>query len=61
MAKEAARGRPAIQDGLRVERLIRRDEGNWLLSDHAGVEAAIDLASLGCRLELARVYDKADL
>jgi Uma2 family endonuclease len=49
------------QDGLRVEQLTRRDEGNWLLSDHAGPEAAIDLVGLDCRVEVARAYDKVDL
>lgn len=49
------------QDARRAEQLSRRDEGHWLLTDHAGPESAIELAVLGCRLELARVYDKVDL
>lgn len=49
------------QDGRRAEQLSRRDEGHWLLTDHAGPDAAIELVSLGCRVELARIYDKVDL
>jgi Uma2 family endonuclease len=49
------------QDARRAEQLSRREEGHWLLTDHAGTDAVIDLAALGCRLELARVYDKVGL
>lgn len=49
------------QDARRVEQLSRRDEGHWLLTDHLRSESAIELAVLGCRLELARVYDEVDL
>jgi Uma2 family endonuclease len=47
------------QDAVRVERFVRR-EGEWVLSDHAGLDAVVELAALGCRLELARVYDKVE-
>ena len=49
------------QDARRGEQLSRRDEGHWLLTDHARPDAAIDLVSLGCRVELGRVYEKVDL
>jgi Uma2 family endonuclease len=47
------------QDAVRIERFVRR-EGEWVLSDHAGPEAVVEIAALGCRLELARVYDKVE-
>lgn len=47
------------QDGRRAE-LLSRGEGGWLLSDY-GADAVVELASIGCRLEMARVYDKVDL
>jgi Uma2 family endonuclease len=47
------------QDAVRAEHFVRR-EGEWLLSDHAGLEATVELPALGCRLELARVYDKVE-
>lgn len=47
------------QDARRVE-LLRREEGRWLLSDH-GADAVVELASVGCRLDLARLYHKTDL
>jgi Uma2 family endonuclease len=46
------------QDAVRIERFARRPEGQWVLSDHVGTEAAVELPTLGCRLELARVYEK---
>lgn len=49
------------QDAPRAEHLERRDDGQWLLTDHASLEAVIELAALGCRLDLTRVYDKVEL
>lgn len=49
------------QDAARIERFERRDDGQWLLTDHAGLEAAVELPAIGCRMELARVYDKVEL
>ncbi len=48
------------QDTPRVEHFVRREDGQWLLSDHTGLEGAVELPALGCRLELARVYDKVE-
>jgi Uma2 family endonuclease len=48
------------QDAPRAEHYERRDDGHWLLTDHAGPEAAIELAAVGCRLALGRLYDKVD-
>lgn len=51
------------QDAVRAEHFVRREDGQWLLSDHASPEASasLELPALGCRLELARVYDKVGL
>lgn len=48
------------QDRARIERFERRDDGRWLLTDHAGLDAAVELPAIGCRLELAQVYDKVE-
>jgi len=47
------------QDAVRAEHFVRR-EGEWVLFDHAGPEAVVEIAALGCRLELARIYDKVE-
>jgi len=49
------------QDAMRIEHFARREAGHWLLSDHASAESVVELTTLGCRLELARVYDKTGL
>ena len=47
------------QDAVRAEHFVRR-ESEWVLSDHAGLEATFELPALGCRLEMARVYDRVE-
>lgn len=49
------------QDAIRVEHFVRREDGQWLFSDHTGLDAVVELPALGCRLELARVYDKVEV
>ena len=49
------------QETVRLERFARREGGQWLLADHTKPEAVVELPSVGCRLELARMYDKVDL
>jgi Uma2 family endonuclease len=49
------------QDAVRLEHFVRREDDHWLLSDHSSLEAAVELPALGCRLELARVYDKVGI
>lgn len=46
------------QDSLRVERFLRQDDGTWLLTDAAGLDASLELASVACTLALAEVYEK---
>lgn len=49
------------QDAIRVEHFVRQADEQWLLTDHAGPEAVVELSTLGCRIELARVYDKVEI
>lgn len=49
------------QDAPRVEHFARQADGRWLFSDYAGSGAVLELPSLGCRLELARIFDKLGL
>lgn len=48
------------QDQPRIERYLRQTDGQWLYADAAGMDASIELASIGCTLALADVYDKID-
>lgn len=49
------------QKAMRVEHFVRHEGGHWLLTDHASSESIVELLTLGCRLELARVYDKTEI
>lgn len=44
------------QDTAHVEHYARQPEGRWLLSEVRGRDAAIELASIECRLALDDVY-----
>lgn len=46
------------QDDYHVERYRRHADGEWLFSDAIGTDAALELASIGCTLSLADVYEK---
>jgi len=43
-----------------IEQFRRQSEGQWLFSATSGLESFIDLASIGCRLSLAEIYDKVE-
>jgi Uma2 family endonuclease len=45
------------QDRPRIERFVRQDE-EWILTEFSGMEAVMDLPSIGCKLALQEVYDK---
>lgn len=47
------------QDGVHVEQLIRQPGNEWLFRESDDLETSLDLPSLGCRLDLRRVYRKA--
>jgi Uma2 family endonuclease len=60
---ERYRGRESLQEYLLVaqdrahlERFYRQPRGEWLLSVVDGLDGALSLPSIGCQLELARVY-----
>jgi Uma2 family endonuclease len=46
------------QDVHRIERYVRQDNDQWLLSDVTQVDAALELSSISCTLSLADVYEK---
>ena len=46
------------QDRPYVERYLKNAEGQWVLSDATGLDAMIELSSVGCALALREVYAK---
>jgi len=46
------------QDSPYIEHYVRQSDDQWLLSDHAGLGAVVELPSIGCTLALADVYEK---
>ena len=46
------------QDSPRIERYTRQPDNQWLLADAVGLDASIELVSIGCTLVLADVYEK---
>lgn len=49
------------QGRMRIERFERQPDDHWLLSDYTLPEQEVELPSIGCKLALAAVYDKAGL
>lgn len=49
------------QDQPRVERFLRQDGNQWLLTTTAGLESTVSLSSIQCALALAEVYDKVEI
>ena len=44
-----------------IECYVRQENSQfWMLSDIEGLEASVELSSIGCTLSLAEVYDKVD-
>jgi len=48
------------QDRPFVEYFQRQPAGSWLLTDYAGLEAALPLPVIDCTLPLADIYDKVE-
>ncbi len=46
------------QDSPRIERFLRRDDGQWIFTDVIGLDATITLPSIDCELALADVYEQ---
>jgi Uma2 family endonuclease len=49
------------QDKARIETFTRNAENAWVFKQALGLEAAIDLTSIQCRLALADVYERITL
>jgi Uma2 family endonuclease len=49
------------QHKVHVEQYVKQPTGEWLLIEHTSPEQIVQLASIGCSLELPRVYDKVTL
>jgi Uma2 family endonuclease len=48
------------QSEPRIERFRRLPDNRWILSESIGLEAAIELESVPCRLALSEIYDKVE-
>lgn len=46
------------QDTPRIEKYTKQNTLNWLLTDIMNMNAAVDLASVECKLKLTDVYDQ---
>jgi Uma2 family endonuclease len=46
------------QDSHHLEHYVRQADNQWLFSDATGLEATLELPSIGCTLALADVYEK---
>jgi Uma2 family endonuclease len=49
------------QDDYVVEHLSRGEDGRWTLTDAHGLDATLSLPSVGCQLELRRIYARVEL
>lgn len=48
------------QDRPLIERFTRQPDGGWLLTESAGLDAAMPIESIQCHLPLAEVYDRVE-
>lgn len=48
------------QDHAHIERFALNERDQWELNDATGLEAAIELTAVGCRLPLGEVYAKVE-
>ena len=48
------------QDRCHVERYRRSDDGTWPMTERTGLDATLDLPSIGATLSLADVYEKVE-
>jgi Uma2 family endonuclease len=46
------------QDSAQIERYLRQDNGEWVLTDVVGLDSKFELPSVGCSLDMADVYRK---
>lgn len=48
------------QDEPHIEHYIRQKNGDWLLKEYYGLDAAFQIDSINCSLDLAEVYERVD-
>jgi Uma2 family endonuclease len=46
------------QDCPHIERYVRQNQGTWMFSEVNGLNASLELVSIGCTLVLADIYEK---
>lgn len=46
------------QDSPHIERFVHQKDGFWQFSEADGLEASLDLTSIGCKLALTDVYEQ---
>lgn len=49
------------QDAPRIERFARQQNNAWLYAEFHGLDAVVEIESIGCSLRLGDVYHKVDL
>ena len=49
------------QNKPHVERFVRQQENNWLLTENSDLASFIELSAINCTLELVEIYDKVEL
>lgn len=49
------------QDVSLIERFTRREDGTWFYAEFHGLDAVVEIESIGCGLRLGDVYHKVDL
>jgi Uma2 family endonuclease len=48
-------------DRVQADLYTRQPDGRWLLTAASGMDAALELQSVGCRIALGDLYEKVDL
>jgi Uma2 family endonuclease len=48
------------QDGPKIERFSKNEDGTWMLTIVSGLDQVLDLSSIGVTVSLAEIFDKVD-
>jgi Uma2 family endonuclease len=48
------------QDRAHVDRFSLNEQGQWVFDDATGLDAVVELSTVGCRLPLADIYAKVE-
>jgi hypothetical protein len=43
-----------------IEHFTRQPNGDWIMHPETSIEGSIVITSIGCKLDLAEVYDRID-